>query len=809
MKTKNGAAHPILLITPLLVSLLTSSSRPTRLSPSTTEQNSTLWNGPEFQAIKNRAKAFVKDGRLREAATLYESGFEQARSSGDRVSQARFLSNLGSIRLGILDFRSAAETYIKALEAADSVQDERTRYATLIMLSSLYLNHGDLDSAATTAAKAVATFSDQEPAHFTSYVYAQLGQLEFRKNNTAKAESYFNKAISLAAKEKDLDTETFVMNQYGFELTRYGDLQKAEQVLSQAYQLRKNSKGADLCPSFSNIGVLRFKQGQFKVAVDWLNSAAACKSFTPIQTRQMLHYRGLAHHAMGNNRLALLDLTAALDQIRLWKLQAIPVDGLRAKAEEELQEVYDSYLSVVADETSLRSNPDLVWESLFLAQENHAWSFRELRRQANQAYLPTEYFEVMDQLRHTESSIASTGHSLDLTKRAASLKLRLRELVLKQGFAQLDLSPTASFAFKAKLLNSLRPDEALISFHISAEGSMVWAVTKEGITLRRLAAQKEIRTQVEQFVLSVREDKGLEDAGRQLFSSLFGQIHSKVEGKKHWLLILDRDLFSVPFAGLSLPGPARFLAEDHSLRIMPGVFLQQEDTASAPPSDGFLGVADAIYNRADSRFQNRNSTFAKVEYPLPRLPATAVEISKCALKFRPTGTIDLLTGEQATPNSLRAALSRNPTVIHIAAHFVMENLPGAEPSLALGVNPQGIPELLSPNETATLNTHARLVVLNGCNSGNGPGRRGSGLMGLTRAWLAAGAQTTIASLWPTPDDTGELFSGLYERISDQKENLNPLQIAEALRQSQLSCLRSNSFRNKPKYWSAFFVVGKG
>ena len=788
--------------------LLTSSSHPSS-SFATRELNTTLWNSPELQTLKNRAKVLVKEGHLKDAAALYESGIQLAQTKGDKLSQARFLSNLGSIRLGMLDFRSAAETYNKALEAADSVHDEKTRFTTLLMLSSLYLNHGDLDSAASTAAKAEATVSDSEPAHFASYIYAQLGQLEFRKGNPAKGEVYFNKAIDRAAKEKDPDTETFVMDQYGFELTKSGSLDKAQQVLGQAYHLRKNSKDADLCPSFSKIGVLRYKQGKAGDAIGWLNSAAACKGLTPIQIRQILHYRGLAHHAMGNNGMALIDLGAALDQIRLWKLQAIPVDGLRAKAEEELQEVYDSYLSVVAEETALRSNPELIWRSLFLAQENHAWSFRELRRQPNQAHLPFEYSDVLDQLRHTESLLASTGRSLILSRRAASLKLKLREIELKQGLPNFDLSTSAPLAFRLKILQSLRPDEALISFHISPEGSMVWAVTKEGITLKRLPGQQKLRKQADQFVSSIREDKAFEVTGRELFSSLFGQIYSKVQAKKNWLLILDRDLFSVPFAALSTPGASRFLAEDHSLRIMPGVLLQQQEPGSVPPADGFLGIGDAIYNRADPRFEKSNPSFTKVEYPLPRLPASATEISTCALRLRPLGTVDLLTGAQATPKNLRDALSHNPRVIHIAAHFIMENLPDAEPSLALTVNSQGIPELLSPKETATFNTHASLVVLNGCNSGNGPGRGGSGLMGLTRAWLAAGAQTTIASLWPTPDDTGELFVGFYERISNQKEKLNSAQVAEALRQSQLNCLRSNSFRSKPKYWSAFFVVGKG
>ena len=262
--------------------LLTSSShRASSIAPP--EPNTTLWNSPELQTLKNKAKVLIKEGHLNKAAALYESGLQIAQAKGDKVAQARFLSNLGSIRLGMLDFRSAVETYNRALEAAASVQDEKTRFTTLLMLSSLYLNHGDLESAASTAAKAEATVSDREPAHFASYIYAQLGQLEFRKNNPTNADAYFKKAIDRAAKEKDLDTETFVMNQYGFELTKTGALNKAEQVLGQAYHLRKNSKGADLCPSFNKIGVLRYKQGKAEDAIGWLRKETERRILQVIQ----------------------------------------------------------------------------------------------------------------------------------------------------------------------------------------------------------------------------------------------------------------------------------------------------------------------------------------------------------------------------------------------------------------------------------------------------------------------------------------------------------------------------------------------
>jgi CHAT domain-containing protein len=76
---------------------------------------------------------------------------------------------------------------------------------------------------------------------------------------------------------------------------------------------------------------------------------------------------------------------------------------------------------------------------------------------------------------------------------------------------------------------------------------------------------------------------------------------------------------------------------------------------------------------------------------------------------------------------------------------------------------------------------------------------GSGLAGLTRAWIAAGARTVVASLWPTTDSDGVLFRYFYERLRGGDAP------AEALRQAQLENLRSGRLRSRE--WAAYVVVG--
>jgi CHAT domain-containing protein len=77
------------------------------------------------------------------------------------------------------------------------------------------------------------------------------------------------------------------------------------------------------------------------------------------------------------------------------------------------------------------------------------------------------------------------------------------------------------------------------------------------------------------------------------------------------------------------------------------------------------------------------------------------------------------------------------------------------------------------------------------------------LLGLTRAWLMAGAHSVIASNWATPDESGALFGALYRNLSEGTGR-SP---ATALRAAQLEMIRSGGWRAKPAYWGAYFVIG--
>jgi CHAT domain-containing protein len=124
--------------------------------------------------------------------------------------------------------------------------------------------------------------------------------------------------------------------------------------------------------------------------------------------------------------------------------------------------------------------------------------------------------------------------------------------------------------------------------------------------------------------------------------------------------------------------------------------------------------------------------------------------------------------------------------------------------IALSLNPAGETELLAPQEIARWKIRPALVVLSGCRSAQGAVLPGTGMLGLTRAWLAAGARNVIGSRWTTPDESGALFTALYGRLRAQARP-DP---AEALRQAQVEMIRAGGWRARPRYWAAYVAVGR-
>jgi CHAT domain-containing protein len=224
-----------------------------------------------------------------------------------------------------------------------------------------------------------------------------------------------------------------------------------------------------------------------------------------------------------------------------------------------------------------------------------------------------------------------------------------------------------------------------------------------------------------------------------------------------------------------------------------------------------LAIGDPVYNAADTRFPDSHFHSARIAgaasvsgLALPRLTASAGELEACSRAWGSART-RVLSGAGASLAAVESALRANPSVIHFATHVIAG--PGDHSSglIALSLDRSGAMGLMGPTEIVAQSVTARLVVLNGCYSARGETLPSAGLLGLTRAWIGAGAGAVLATRWNIPDDAGQSLMTAFYRHLRASPNRSP---AFALQEAQLELLRKDPALNKSDLLGAYFLLGR-
>jgi CHAT domain-containing protein len=94
-------------------------------------------------------------------------------------------------------------------------------------------------------------------------------------------------------------------------------------------------------------------------------------------------------------------------------------------------------------------------------------------------------------------------------------------------------------------------------------------------------------------------------------------------------------------------------------------------------------------------------------------------------------------------------------------------------------------------------------MLSACETGLGREKRGEGVIGLTRAFLYAGAPSVGVSLWSVADrSTADLMSDFYRRLLAKQSPTPPA----AMRAAQQQMIAGKKY-SAPFYWAPFVLVG--
>ena len=193
-----------------------------------------------------------------------------------------------------------------------------------------------------------------------------------------------------------------------------------------------------------------------------------------------------------------------------------------------------------------------------------------------------------------------------------------------------------------------------------------------------------------------------------------------------------------------------------------------------------------------------NPCLKRLKKPLDDLPCAQEEVEVIASILKTTP----LTGKHATKAEVMKQMS-SVGLIHIAAHG-----DACTGEIALSPNPgwsskfpQRKDYILKMSDVHAANLRARLVVLSCCHSGRGRVLKGEGVVGIARAFLAAGARSVLVTLWAIDDEATMVFmKSFYQHLKEGKT-------ANTSVQQSMKFLRESEQFFEMKYWAPFQLIG--
>ena len=354
----------------------------------------------------------------------------------------------------------------------------------------------------------------------------------------------------------------------------------------------------------------------------------------------------------------------------------------------------------------------------------------------------------------------------------------------------------------------LSGDEALLYFSLGDSSSTVWIVRPGGSWFERLPPRPAIALHVTGLRLALadptaaRGDLALRES-RWLYRTLIGVADRRLRGISRLRIAPDGPLWTIPFealrasveAGPDGRRPGGYAVERWEISYLPSAALLFE-TVRRVPVLSVLALADPRFNgrgQADARSAPDSAL-------LPRLPGTRQELEALRQAVG-TANCHTLTDSAATRDGLLADpwLDR-AVVVHLGTHGDVSARP-EDAGLWLAADSTGRPSRLSVADVLRLRLNAELVTLSACGTGLGTLAPGEGVLGLARAFLAAGAGAVAVSLWDVSDQRTAQLMGLFYRGLLGQGRTRSTALAEAKR------AMIGDPHSSPYFWAPFVLIG--
>lgn len=687
-------------------------------------------------AIAARAILFAKQGQFDNARESFLHALNFARSHNNEWLQVSSYVNLGYVAMQVDHFDEAVDWSRSANKAAEG--------------------HG-FDNLA------------QNAAGNLGWAYYQLGDDE-------RALEQFETAEKAAARLGNLRYQLKWLSTAGYVYRDSGDWSRAAQAYRQALELaRQIDSNEDVVIALGDLADVSIITGNLDKASAYIHHA------TSIET------------ASGARPSTIILLTM----------------GKLAVAQGQAAQAESDFRSVQSDPSSLmttRLNAGFELGKLFEAQDEAA--------AAERIYKATleAYEAARAQLRSEESQLPFGTNAAQIYDRYIQLLIRegrsdaalavadqSRAQTLEQNIGQ----PGANKLERTAALNpqqiARKSGSALLFYWLGESESYLWAITPASTRLFTLPSQSQIASRVENYrkaLLDLRDPIEDRNADAQaLYQMLIAPAAGVLRPGTQVVTLADGILSELNFETLLVPGTSSS-AQTSSVSTTPLHYLLEDFTFSSAPSLAMLAVA-APAEDADSRMLLFGNPLSPSQEFLS-LPMFGFEMNRIESHFAPA-QLSVFAGPQATPTAYVTSEPRQFSYIHFVSHAVASQTNPLDSAIILS-NPSGQENdfKLYAREIIRHPINARLVTISACYGSGTRAYAGEGLVGLSWAFLRAGAQRVIGALWEVSDDsTPQLMDRLYQNLSSGEPP------ALALREAKLTLLRSGGRFRTPYYWAPF------
>lgn len=327
-------------------------------------------------------------------------------------------------------------------------------------------------------------------------------------------------------------------------------------------------------------------------------------------------------------------------------------------------------------------------------------------------------------------------------------------------------------------------DEALLDYYVGEDASLVFIVTREGVDFARLAPRSVLgaRIRLLRDLVAHPPEAGsgaaVAAAAPGLADLVFGDLAERIRGHARIVVSPDDVLNLLPFAAL-VPGDVSW---------------------SRVPSATILAAL-----RDPGRAHRRGTGVLAFASPRTRsgrpLPGAVGEVKALASRF---GDVDVrIAGAGRETAPLWSADLDGYAVLHLASHARVDDQRPWSSGILVGPDAAGEAAVLKAEDVADAALSADLVVLSACGTGTGRVLSGEGVLGLSSAFLAAGARCVAATLWPVDDaTTGLMMTAFYDELAGGATVSTALARAAAR-------VREDPDLTSPFYWSGFVLIGDG